>query len=145
MPDIDWSAMSAPSTCSEMFCEAIFNRNLSQIISKPTHIKGNIIDLVLSDTPECITEINISNQTYSFDHYFISILFAANCYHSASPSKRNPKLDFNWNKANWTGLTEFLMDMDFLSCFINNPDNNVSWSLLRDSLIWCIPQVCSTP
>ena len=37
MPDIDWNTMSAPSTCSEMFCEAIFNRNFCHIISEPTH------------------------------------------------------------------------------------------------------------
>ena len=34
-----------------------------------------------------------------------------------------------------TGLTDFLMDMDFSSCFINYADITASWSLLRDSLI----------
>ena len=135
MPDIDWNTMSAPSICSEMFCDAIFNRNLCQIISEPTHIKGNTLDLVLSDTPERILDINISDQTYSSDHYFISILFSAHCHCSVSPSKHNPRMDFNRNKADWTGLTDFLMDMDFSSCFINNADINASWSLIRDSLI----------
>ena len=87
----------------------------------------------------------ISDQTYSSDHYFISILFAANCHHSALPSKRNPRLDFNWNRADWTRPTDFLMDTDFSSCFINNVDINASWSLLRDSLIdACHNLICST-
>ena len=135
MPDIDWNTMSAPSICSEMFCEAVVNRNLCQIISEPTHIKGNTLDLVLSDTPERISDINISDQTYSSDHYFISILFATHYHYSASPSKRNPGVDFNWNKADWTGLPDFFMDIDFSSRFTSNADITASWSLLRDSLI----------
>ena len=132
MPDIDWNSMSAPSICSKMFCDAIFNRNLCQLISKPTHIKGNTLDLVLSDTPECISDINISDQTYS---YFMSILFSAHCNYSASPSKHSLRSDFNWNKADWTGLTDFLLDVDFSFCFTNDADITASWSLLRDTLI----------
>ena len=135
MPDIDWNTMSAPSICSEMFCKAIVHRNLRQIISEPTHIKGNTLDLVLTDTPELISDINNSYQTYSSDHYFVSILFAAHNHYSSSPSKRNPGVEFNWIKADWTGLTDFLMDMNFSSCFMKNADITDSWSLLRDFLI----------
>ena len=91
MPDIDWKSMFAPSIGSEMFCEAIFNRNLSQFISKPTHIKGNTIVLVFSDTLEWISDINISEQTYSSDHYFISILYTAHYHYSAIYGREREK------------------------------------------------------
>ena len=135
MPDIDWNSTSAPSIGSEMLCQAIFNRNLCQLINKPTHIKGNTIDLIFSDTPECISDINISEQTYSSDHYFISILYTAHCHYSASPSKLSLRSDFNWNKADWTGLTDFILDVDFSHCFTNDSDITASWSLFRDTLI----------
>ena len=136
MPYIDWNTMSAPSTYSEMFCEAIFNRNLCPITREPTHIEGNTLDLVFSGTPKCITDINISCRSYLvlwslFYFYFL----AAFWHHLASPSKWNPRMDFSWNEMDWTGLTYLFTDMEFSSCFIKSGDTNASYSLLRDSLI----------
>ena len=49
-PDIDWSYLS------NYFCEFIFDCNLSQHLMESTHIKGNILDLVLTSPSVSIRE-----------------------------------------------------------------------------------------
>ena len=69
MPDIDWSTLSAISTYSNSFCDAVYDNNLYQLITVPTHIKGNTLDLLLTDTPDNVTDIHLSAPSPPvFDH-----------------------------------------------------------------------------
>ena len=74
MPDINWDSLTSASNSLEhdSFCEVIFNNHLHQLIKEPTHIKGNILDLVLTDSPELIDNLCVHNCTYSSDHFLIS-------------------------------------------------------------------------
>ena len=47
-PDIDWNTLSDFSPVSRQFCDLIFDSELSQLINCPTHIHGNILDLLLT-------------------------------------------------------------------------------------------------
>ena len=53
-PDICWSSMIGSTTISYLFCEAVFNANLSQLINVPMHVKGNILDLVLTSDEDMV-------------------------------------------------------------------------------------------
>ena len=57
LPDIDWDTLSAVSHSSEIFCDFVVNINLTQLIDKPTHVKGNILDLIVTNTSHRIQEI----------------------------------------------------------------------------------------
>ena len=48
LPDINWSTLTGSTTTSQSFCDFIFQYNLTQSITSPTHIKGNILDLIYS-------------------------------------------------------------------------------------------------
>ena len=76
MPDICWNSMAAKSINSDLFCETILNINFCQLVDRPMHIKGNILDLILSNSPEHIFNIYISDNTYSFDHYLILFTYS---------------------------------------------------------------------
>ena len=69
-PDIDWSYLS------NYFCEYIFDCNLSQHLMESTHIKGNILDLVLTSPSVSIRELTI-HSSFS-DHFVVS--FVPYCY-----------------------------------------------------------------
>ena len=45
-PDIDWLSLSGSSFLSNFFCDFIFDCNLTQHVTQPTHVKGNILDLI---------------------------------------------------------------------------------------------------
>ena len=49
LPEIYWEARSGLGVRSTEFCDCIFEKNLVQLISEPTHTMGNTLDLVLSN------------------------------------------------------------------------------------------------
>ena len=49
LPDIDWDVLSGHSPVSNQFCDLVFQTGLSQLIDRPTHIHGNILDLLLTN------------------------------------------------------------------------------------------------
>jgi len=49
MPDINWSTLTGNSFISNNFCEFVFQSNLEQVVATPTHIHGNVLDLILTD------------------------------------------------------------------------------------------------
>ena len=61
------SSLFGQSPFSSDFCNAIFDLNLHQLIKDPTHIAGNILDLILTNAPDNI--FNLSDHfIISFDH-----------------------------------------------------------------------------
>ena len=69
LPDLNWSTLSGSSVMSNLFCDFVFDYNLSQLVSVPTHIKGNCLDLVLSNLPETVDSVNSSpNPLLLTDH-----------------------------------------------------------------------------
>ena len=51
-PDIHWDTLSAASSRSNMLCDFICDYNLVQSINSPTHSMGNMLDLVLTSSPD---------------------------------------------------------------------------------------------
>ena len=47
-PDIDWSVLMGTSHQSNCFCDLVFDCNLTQHVHDPTHVKGNLLDIVLT-------------------------------------------------------------------------------------------------
>ena len=47
-PDVDGCSLLGSSSSSNLFCEFIFDCNLSQHVTVPTHVKNNILDLALT-------------------------------------------------------------------------------------------------
>jgi len=55
-PGINWTNQSSVKKSQEFLDETIF-AGLHQIVDFPTHIKGNILDLVITDSPNNIVNI----------------------------------------------------------------------------------------
>ena len=70
-PDIDWLTLTAPTNRSSSLC---VSKNLVNLVTQPTHQSGNILDLVLSNSPDRISNLAISipNTTLSSDHSIIA-------------------------------------------------------------------------
>ena len=131
MPDIDWGSLSATSQSSALFCDFVFNNNLSQLIDKPTHNKGNILDLLLTYACHRIQDINITSphnsNVFNTDHSTVTFTLT----HSVTPHpKVTPSYVFDFSKADYTGLCSFLMDINFNPLLSSN-DVNFVWSSLK--------------
>ena len=91
-PDINWSLLSAHSSSSNAFCDFIFDNNLTQFVDRPTHSRGNVLDLVLSTDLEIIDNL-LMFQPCDFlrsDHFMISFELYTPTFYSFSLSSASP-------------------------------------------------------
>ena len=134
-PDIDWSICSAASYKSKTLCDLIFELNLHQLMLDPTHIQGNILDLILTDAPEHVTNVRVhshNDMSLHSDHYVISLSFLL---HQPSPIYRAvPTHSFLFSKADWSGLCDFLFDSN-LTENIKLSDVDSMWKSLKEVIL----------
>ena len=80
LPDVYWNTYSGCTTISITYAEMIFDLNLMQLIDSPTHITGNILDVILTNTDYrrnivtllfhlAFLQITIQIITFSITHY----------------------------------------------------------------------------
>ena len=56
-----------------ILCEFVFDKHLFQVVDCPTHVKGNILDFIFSNSADRISNIYVHHdQLLSFDHFPIS-------------------------------------------------------------------------
>ena len=70
-PDVNWSSLSASTPSSTTLCDVVFRNNLLQVVSEPTHVLGNTLDLILTNSPDRIAKIVVSSPALS-DHSLIT-------------------------------------------------------------------------
>ena len=114
---------------SRQFCDLVFDSGLSQLINCPTHIHGNILDLLLTNSEELIQCISVDNQSSLLpsDHHSIIFKIAL----TKPPNKITCYYTFNYSKENYDGLHEYLMYSDFSFC---SQSHNVEavWLYIED-------------
>ena len=110
----------------------MFQNNLSQLVHSPTHLKGNILDLILTNSDELISNVEVipPHHSLSSDHYIIS--FQLSLLKSVTP-RQKPRYVFNFPKANLTGLCNFLLDFDLSSCLASVNIEYV-WSAIKQAI-----------
>ena len=133
MPDIDWSTLAGGSTSSNNFCEFIFQSNLNQLVTCPTHKHGNLLDLILTDSADNIVDLTVHPLEYqciSSDHHLITF---AICCKNIIP-KPVTKETFNYAKGDYAGLNEYLLNCDF-GVICNLTDVEEIWNILKNHIL----------
>ena len=77
---------------------------LTQLVNGPTHKDGNRLDLIMCDMPNICSEVHITPQVGSSDHYLLSTSIAL----SPIQEPTAPRKVWLYSKANWNGLREEL-------------------------------------
>ena len=140
-PDINWQLLSAPSKFSSLLCDLIFDLQLTQCVELPTHLKGNILDLIITNSVNRISDVVVhQNQFTTSDHFLISFLAL-----TALPkiSHHHPLTFLNYDKADYKGMCDFLMDWDFSNC-LDSSTVEVIWSDIKDAITTAISRFVPT-
>ena len=132
LPDINWNVLSGNSPVSNKLCDLIFHSGMNQLIDKPTHLHGNVLDLLLTNIEENITSLEIhSNSSLLSDHYDITFAVATVPKFS---SKFTPYYTFNYSKGDYYGLSNYLLNTDFTSCFLTHDIERI-WHTIEHQII----------
>ena len=111
-PNIDWSTQSASTITSTMLCDLIFHLNFTQVIIEPTHVKGGILYLLITNIEDHILAIN-KTLFLSTDHFIIT--FNTNM---TQHSKKTTWYLLDFSKGNLGGLNNHFLDVDFIPALL---------------------------
>ena len=135
LPDINWDSLTGQFLSSNLFCDIVFKFNLTQFVNLPTHIHGNILDLVLCIDSDLVQNIVIHSTQDNYlvsDHFMIT--FSIPCYPPSKP-KASSHYVLNFSKADWHFLSSYLVDYDFSPLYV----------LIEPDAIWsCLKQIITS-
>jgi hypothetical protein len=98
VPEIDWENGVAGGRSRELL-EAVEDRLLEQLVTFPTHIRGNILDLILTDIPERVVDVREEGRLGSSDHVIIMSTIVTN----PGPQQAH-RAQLNWRMADWENM-----------------------------------------
>ena len=111
-PDVKWDTFTSATTSSDCLCDFVIDQNMFQQVNEPTHIHGNILDLVITSDPDLITDLVVHpHTTYPLqsDHFIITFSICALVrYHQC---RNASQFAYNFNKADWYNLLLLKMEM----------------------------------
>ena len=78
---------------------------------------GNILDIILTDSPDLVSEhiVHKREDNLHSDHYLISLYLTSN---SVSVYSAPSDPSYNFLRADWAGLIDFLNDRLFVLLFL---------------------------
>ena len=134
-PDVNWDTFISTNTISDHLCDFIIDHNMFQQVNKPTHIHGNILDLVITSDPDLTTDLVIHpHTTYPLqsDHFIITFSICADVHHyKCSRNVSRPTYDLN--KADWHNINRFFTFKNGDAHFYST-DVETAWASLKDLL-----------
>ena len=113
-PNIDWQTLYSHNHHSSAFCDLIIDLNLWQLIDSPTHSAGNILDLVLTNNDAVIHNLSANSilpPNLTSDHFTVE--FNIVCTPTTSSNSTRARFYYNYTKADWDGMLEFLTHYNF--------------------------------
>jgi len=109
--DIDWDSLSGHSPVSDQFCNLVFQSSLTQLVNLPTHNQDNILDLVLTNLEDNISDLLVHSIPLLSSDY-LNITFLLTTYIMMSP-KPTTYFTFNYSKGDYQGLHDYLSHSNF--------------------------------
>ena len=129
-PDIDWPTLTGTTNYSLSLCNAAYNKNLTQIINVPTHKQGNTLDLILTNSPSRIVNLNI--QTSPSDHHMITLDLLT---HTSQHSKYNLKSSkLLYSRGDYESMNDFLYLATNTSEFKQIMGTDAAWNELKNTI-----------
>ena len=110
------------SNTLETFCNNVF---LKQVVDKPTHKDGNVLDLILTNNIDLISDVEINDTLLSITHHKViqvSTVYQVNLdldETNASPLNDIQNFNFFSEKVDWKGLNSRLKQYNWVSLFKN--------------------------
>jgi len=138
LPDINCNTLTASSHISSLFCDLVYDLNFTQHIDTATHIHGNILDLILTniddDSITNVTVHNHNNQLIKSDHFQISCEI---CQDTSCHSSATSNYIYDYPKADYSGLCQYLFSSNIYSCLQFN-DVEIVWNIIKEALFKAI-------
>ena len=131
LPHADWSSSSSHIPIEQSFIDCFNDLSFNQFINSPTHISGNKLDILLSNSDNSIENISIldPHSICKSDHFPITFKIKK----SFSRKKTPKRTVYNFKKADWAAMNRELCSLNWQ--FLSSYDPDTSWNILKTCLL----------
>jgi hypothetical protein len=127
----NWETGNCDLPLEQSFLNLFDSIGVTQLVNDPTHEKGNVLDLVLTNSPQSLSSLTIEseNSFCSSDHMPISFNIKAN----VRRKKVIKRKILNFKKANWDALNHDLQETDW-NTLLSSSDIEICWDKFVNKL-----------
>jgi hypothetical protein len=133
-PDVDWATNFPNENITDKssnFCDVVnenFLTQLNKLASRKNN--SNILDLVLTNIPDKISNIDLSSVSFKTDHKLLNFTIYTKIIRQ-KPIKRTV---FNFKKANFDNIRDDILNTDF-GLVDDKGDVDADWRTWLDSIM----------
>jgi Reverse transcriptase (RNA-dependent DNA polymerase)/Endonuclease-reverse transcriptase len=128
LPSVDWDTGTARNS-DRIVVEAVEDMFMQQLVDFTTHIRGNILDLVITNVPDRVMDVREEGRLGRSDHVMIAVEVSVH-NNKPTPTVETRK---DWAKADWAGLKQQLSTWNWRA-ELRNCDAETSWTKLREKV-----------
>ena len=128
LPRIDWSGGGAADAQGRELYNAVLQEDLAQLILFPTHDKGNILDLLITNMANNIISVYDDGKLGKSDHCILMTEITTQKVKNRAPRKAT-----NWTKADFPGIRSYLANIDW-DTLMENKSSEEAWTILREKI-----------
>ena len=126
-PMINWDELTSDRSC-ENFLQCTMDNNFEQLVTFPTHVRGNVLDLIFTNRPENIINIESLGNLSNSDHSILSIDVIFNPKFNSST-----ELIEDWKNGDVEGLKNFLQRVNWYED-LDGKDTEECWDFFKDKI-----------
>ena len=126
-PTINWDEFTSDRNC-ENFLQCTLDNNFQQLVTFPTHVRGNVLDLIFANRPENIINIESLGNLSNSDHSILSIDVIFNSKFNSSD-----ELIEDWKNGDVEGLKDFLKMVNWYET-MDGRDTEECWKFFKDKI-----------
>jgi Endonuclease-reverse transcriptase len=133
LPDINWASGQTRGKDNQDILDACTGVNLVQLVDFPTHLRGNTLDLVLTNIPERVQDVHEVGRIGRSDHSAVVVELVIR------PEYGDQVRLKNWRRANWDGIRKGISDTVWATTH-DQSSAETAWQHLRERLDELIAQ-----
>ena len=127
LPHIDWTKGGTDAPGRTLY-DLVQEEDLAQLVHFPTHDKGNILDLIITNMANDIISVNNEGKLGKSDHCIIMTEVL-----TSKVAMKKSKVSPNWSKADFHGIRSYLADTDWDS-LLQNKSAEEAWNILKNKI-----------
>ena len=130
LPNISWENYTSSVSLEQLFLDSFSDLGLKQCIDNPTHIKGRILDILLSNADSFISDVSVLDKfsVCKSNHFPVQFLVKT----SINLKKAIKRKCYNFKKARWDDLNSELRRTDWQ--VLNNCEVEHGWNFFKTRL-----------
>ena len=129
-----WQSLHSSDSVEQSFINTFSDLGFTQLVSGPTHYKGNTLDIVLTNNQQVINDITVDSNFLICKSDYYPILF--NVFSNVKRKKAVKREIFNFKRANWAALNNELRYTDW-NTLLTVGDIDDAWSRFKNHLFEC--------